>query len=467
MNDTICAIATAPGGALGIVRISGCKAIEAASLLFKAAGGKLLENYASNTAVFGTASAGGRVVDEAIATIYRAPHSYTGENCVELSCHGSQYILGRILEQLVDDGCRLARPGEFTERAFLNGKMDLSQAEAVADIVAARSESSSRIAVNQLRGGLHRELTHLYDAMLKLRSMLELQLDFSDHEDLDFAHNSQLEQMADEILGHINRLASTFVAGNAMRRGIPVVISGCPNVGKSTLLNALINEERALVSDIPGTTRDTIEESLYIDGIEFRIIDTAGLHHTDDTVEKLGIQRTLEKMSEARTLLCVVSALSCRDTVEIPFIDNVNSIDSVIAVINKIDLVPSSAELKDIQKRVEQYLEQSFNCSTAVVCISAKKREGLENLKHTLVEMQGFDIPDMSETIIVSKRHYEALVRAAEYVKKTKEAIQSGISAEIACLELQQADNELSAIGGGTTPQEVLDSIFSHFCIGK
>ncbi|MBP3822068.1 MAG: tRNA uridine-5-carboxymethylaminomethyl(34) synthesis GTPase MnmE [Bacteroidaceae bacterium] len=447
MTDTICALATAPGGALGIIRISGPRTLEILSRIFT----RDLSAAQPNTLHYGhIREEGGEVVDEVVVSLFRAPHSYTAEDCAEISCHGSRYILNKVLETLVKHGCRMAQPGEFTKRAFLNGKMDLSQAEAVADLIASTNKATHQIALNQLRGHFSSKLALLREQLLKLTSLLELELDFSDHEDLEFADRSELQDLTKAIDQHITHLADTFQTGNALKNGIPVAIIGAPNVGKSTLLNALLGEERAIVSDIQGTTRDAIEDTMQLGGVTFRFIDTAGIRHTEDEIESLGIERSKAAAQRARIIL-----LMTEPGVPYPEID-VREDQTVIRVINKSD--------KDtaVKPSVGSLLSQSDN----VLHISAKYNSGLDVLREQLISTA----PKTSDTdvIVTNARHYDALVRAHEAIQRVLDGLQMQLSGDILSEDLRQALNILAEItGGAITPQETLNNIFSHFCVGK
>ncbi len=447
MTDTICALATAPGGALGIIRISGPRTLEILSRIFT----RDLSAAQPNTLHYGhIREEGGEVVDEVVVSLFRAPHSYTAEDCVEISCHGSRYILNKVLETLVKHGCRMAQPGEFTKRAFLNGKMDLSQAEAVADLIASTNKATHQIALNQLRGHFSSKLALLREQLLKLTSLLELELDFSDHEDLEFADRSELLDLTKAIDQHITHLADTFQTGNALKNGIPVAIIGAPNVGKSTLLNALLGEERAIVSDIQGTTRDAIEDTMQLGGVTFRFIDTAGIRHTEDEIESLGIERSKAAAQRARIIL-----LMTEPGVPYPEID-VREDQTVIRVINKSD--------KDtaVKPSVGPLLSQSDN----VLHISAKYNSGLDVLREQLISTA----PKTSDTdvIVTNARHYDALVRAHEAIQRVLDGLQMQLSGDILSEDLRQALDILAEItGGAITPQETLNNIFSHFCVGK
>lgn len=428
MTDTICALATAPGGALGIIRISGPRALEILSRSFT----KDLSAVQPGTLHYGHIREGGEVVDEVVVSVFRAPHSYTGEDCAEISCHGSRFILNRVLELLVQNGCRTARPGEFTQRAFLNGKMDLSQAEAVADLIAADSASAHRVALSQLRGHFSSELSRLRDQLLHLTSLLELELDFADHEELEFANRSELLTLAEKIDAHITHLSSTFQTGNALKNGIPVAIVGAPNVGKSTLLNALLGEERAIVSDIQGTTRDAIEDTLQLGGITFRFIDTAGIRHTDDTIENLGIQRSIAAVQRAQ-----------------------------IVVMMKEPGVP----YPDVPLRDDQTVIRIENKTEA---FQAKYGVGLDDLRQRFIDAA--PTTSAEDVIVTSARHYEALCRAHDSLTRVIDGLgeHSLLPTDLIAEDLRLALASLADItGGAITPQETLNNIFSHFCVGK
>lgn len=453
---------------MGIIRVSGDDAIDVCARIFFPRSGKDFRSVPAGKATFGIIKIGEQVIDEAIGIPFRAPHSYTGENSVELSCHGSRYILSAVVQALLQNGSRLAQPGEYTKRAFLNGKMSLSQAEAVADVIAADSESYSRIAINQLRGGLKAELDGLHNQILNLRSMLELELDFSDHDDLEFASLPQLLRQAEDIQSNLNELSSTFQAGNSIREGIPVAIIGAPNVGKSTLMNALLKDDRSIVSDIPGTTRDTIEEKITISGIDFRFVDTAGLRATDDKIENLGIERTKSAIQKAGTIVCMISADS-PETEDFGALKSIPADTPVIIVLNKTDLLQQPRAIENAcRKATEKFRATLRRSPKATMPVSAKAKTGIEQLKSTLVEAQGISLPtDSSHNIIVSKRHYEALSKASRSMAAVIAGIKSGTPAELISLDLRQVDFDLGEINGATTSQETLNNIFAHFCIGK
>ncbi|MBQ8701946.1 MAG: tRNA uridine-5-carboxymethylaminomethyl(34) synthesis GTPase MnmE [Prevotella sp.] len=426
MNDTICALATATGGALGIIRISGPQALEILSRIFT----KDLTKEPANTVHYGHVKDGSLIIDESMASVFKAPRSYTGEDSAELTCHGSRYILNQILELLVQSGCRMANPGEFTQRAYLNGKMDLSQAEAVADLIASTNRATHRLAMSQLRGGISSKLAILREQLLKLTSLLELELDFSDHEDLEFADRDELLALAQTIGDHITKLSKSFDMGNALKEGIPVAIVGAPNVGKSTLLNALLGEERAIVSDIQGTTRDAIEDTINLDGVTFRFIDTAGIRHTSDTIEQMGIERSMAAARQARIIIMMTEP-----GVPYPEITTRNE-QTIIRIENK----------------TEKF--------------QAKYGVGLEELKTKLIA----SIPSYSEddVIVTNARHYEALQRAQISIHSVIKGLHQGLSGDLLSEDLRQVLDILAEITGGQiTPQETLNNIFSHFCVGK
>ena len=425
-HETICAPATAPGGAIGIIRISGPQSLEILSHIFT----HDLTNVQPNTIRYGHIKDGADMIDEVLVSIFRAPHSYTGEDCAEISCHGSRYILNKVLELLVQNGCRMAQPGEFTQRAYLNGKMDLSQAEAVADLIASSNKATHQMAISQLRGGISTQLGKLREQLLKLTSLLELELDFSDHEDLEFADRTELQQLAQDIDTHISRLAQSFEVGNAIKNGIPVAIIGAPNVGKSTLLNALVGEERAIVSDIQGTTRDAIEDTIQLGGITFRFIDTAGIRHTDDTIENLGIERSIAAAQRAQIIL-----LMTEPAIPYPVIP-VRQDQTIIRIQNK---------------------TESFQAKFGI---------GLESLKQQLIEA----VPTTahSDIIITNARHYDALLRAHNHLQRLIAGLHQHTSADLLSEDLRLTLDTLAEITGGQiTPQETLNNIFSHFCVGK
>ena len=426
MNETICALATATGGAIGIIRISGSQTLEILSRVFS----KDISAAQPNSIHYGHIKDGSDIIDEVLVSIFRAPHSYTGEDSAEISCHGSNYILNKVLALLIAKGCRQAGPGEFTQRAYLNGKMDLSQAEAVADLIASTNQATHQIAMSQLRGHFSSKLAQLREQLLKLTSLLELELDFSDHEELEFADRSELMDLTQTIHQQISRLANSFPAGNAIKNGIPVAIVGAPNVGKSTLLNALVGEERAIVSDIQGTTRDAIEDTIQLGGITFRFIDTAGIRHTNDQIELMGIDRSIAAVQ--RALIIIMMTVPGTPYPDIP----VRSDQTVIRIENK----------------TEHF--------------QAKYGVGLDQLRQQLIDAA----PKTSDAdiIVTNARHYDALTRANQHLQRVIAGLQMQLSGDLLSEDLRQALDTLAEITGGQiTPNEVLGNIFKHFCVGK
>ena len=461
-QDTICAIASAQGGAIGVIRVSGSKAIEITSKIFTPQGYLPLEERKAHTLSFGTIrSTEEEIIDEVLVSIFRSPHSYTGEDSTEISCHGSSYILQQVLKLLIENGCRLANPGEYTQRAFLNGKMDLSQAEAVADLIASSSAATHRMAMNQMRGGFSKELSLLRDKLLHLTSLMELELDFSDHEELEFADRSELTQIADEIERVIARLADSFNVGNAIKNGVPVAIIGETNAGKSTLLNALLNEEKAIVSDIHGTTRDVIEDTINLRGITFRFIDTAGIRQTTDVVESIGIERTFQKMNQADIVLWMIDADSEVDLENLkdeilPHCEGKN----LIILFNKSDKVST--------ERCEALSQAFAEVDAPKLFISAKQRKGLEELETLLVETAALPEISQNDVIVTNIRHYEALVRALESIHRVQDGLQMNLSGDFVSQDLRECLSHLAEIvGGAFDVEDVLGNIFKHFCIGK
>lgn len=461
MSDTICAIATPSGGALGIIRISGSQAITIASTLFKPAGGRSLNRCAARLLVYGNIVApDGEIIDEAVASLYKAPHSYTGENSVEFSCHGSPYILQQVMHHLIDAGCRQAQPGEFTQRAFLAGKMDLSRAEAVADLIASTNAATHRLAMSQLRGGFGDRLRDLRSRLLKLVTLVELELDFSE-EDVEFADRTQLTALAGEVACHITQLVDSFKIGNAVKRGIPVAIVGQPNTGKSTLLNTLLNEERALVSDISGTTRDTIEEVLNIGGLTFRLIDTAGLRDTGDTIERMGIQRTYHTLEQATLILYLVDCTAPHSELE-QARDRYLTLapqEGTLLLFNKSDLVDD--------KRRGDILSQFSSIDAPHLFISAKCQQGIDELQAALVRSAAIPPITQNDVIVTNVRHYEALKLALASITRVQEGLHLGLSGDLLSQDLRECIHHLSDILGEVTTDEVLQNIFKNFCIGK
>lgn len=459
-NDTICAIATAPGGAIGIVRVSGERAIEIADSIFQPSHPTPLSEKKAYTLSYGQIIDNhGEVIDDVLVSLFRAPHSYTGEDAVEIACHGSTYILQQLMQRLTEKGCRLAHPGEYTQRAFLNGKMDLSQAEAVADLIASTSAAEHRLAINQMRGGFSRELRQLRDQLLHLTSLMELELDFSDHEDLEFADRSELQTLANGIEQVIERLTSSFKTGNAIKNGVPVVIIGETNAGKSTLLNALLNEDRAIVSDIHGTTRDVIEDTINLGGTTFRLIDTAGIRNTQDTIESIGIERTFKKITQADIILWVVDSTTQTDKSLHEELFERNNNQQLIILYNKCDLI--SQEQKAI------LTHQAKDVGLPHLFISAKSRTGLEQLETLLVKIAALPEIKQNDIIVTNLRHYESLTQALDAIHRVQNGISQQLSGDFISQDLRECINHLSDIIGDIPTSSVLQNIFAKFCIGK
>ena len=454
LTDTIVALATPAGtGAIGIIRLSGPEAISIANSVFK---GKDLTNQASHTLHFGKITNGNVVIDEVLASIFIAPHSYTKENSVEFSCHGSAYIIAQIIKLLISKGARMAKAGEFTMRAFLNGQLDLSQAEAVADLIASQNAASHQIAMNQMRGGFSSELQALRSELINFASLVELELDFSE-EDVEFANREQMKNLILQILKVINRLIGSFELGNVIKNGIPVVIAGKPNVGKSTLLNALLNEERAIVSEIAGTTRDTIEDEVSLQGLRFRFIDTAGIRETDDVIEAKGVARSMEKINSSAVILYVYDAsqtsLSELQTIIAEFIPILEKNNSTLFLVeNKSDkntAAPYEIEgLRHIQ-------------------ISALLKTGMQTLENELVKLVDLAALESGQSIVSNLRHAEALQNAAIALEKVLNGIDNPITSDFLAIDIKQALYHLGEITGSISTDDLLDNIFSKFCIGK
>ena len=467
-EECICALATPAGGAIGIVRLSGKNAIEITDKVFVSVSGKQLAAAKPNTLHYGEIKdKDGHTIDDVLVSVFRAPHSYTGEDSTEISCHGSRYILQQVLQRLIEVGCRQAEPGEYTRRAYMNGKMDLSQAEAVADLIASTNKATHQMALSQLKGHFSSELTLLREKLLKMTSLLELELDFSDHEELEFADRSELRALAAEIEKKITTLAHSFETGNALKQGVPVAIVGKTNVGKSTLLNRLLHEEKAIVSNIHGTTRDVIEDTTLIDGITFRFIDTAGIRKTDDVVENIGIERTYQKMEEAKIVIWLLDAQPTE--AEIEDMKEKNQGKKLLMVFNKIDEISFDKAVLSSDENSQTSSSVSLSDeNVSILNISARTGENVSDLEQALVKAA--DIPEITENdvIVTSARHYEALLRADESLSRVLESMDMGMSGDIIAEDLKMVLEELGEITGGQiSSQETLNNIFKHFCIGK
>ena len=452
-NDTICALATAPGGALGIIRVSGPDAFVAVSSLCSVRCNAVAANtiHYTHLVEYDAASQHQNIIDEAMVSVFKAPHSYTGEDSVEISCHGSRYILNKVLELLIQHGCRMAEPGEFTQRAFLNGKMDLSQAEAVADLIVSTNKATHDIAMSQLRGHFSSQLAQLREQLLKLTSLLELELDFSDHEDLEFADRTELLAIANKIDKHITQLSHSFEVGQAIKQGVPVAIVGKTNVGKSTLLNRLLHDDRAIVSDIHGTTRDTIEDTIDLQGITFRFIDTAGIRQTTDQVEQIGIERTYAAISKARIVIWLVDEEPSQEE------------------LSKMQKLTENKKLIIVRNKIDKTENKSFTLvKIPLIEISAKHNQNIDQLEQAIY--QAADIPTLSDTdiIVTNVRHHEALVRAQGHLQRVLDGLAQQLSGDLLSEDLRLTLDTLSEITGGQiTPNEVLGNIFKNFCVGK
>ena len=463
-EECICALATPAGGAIGIIRLSGSDAITLTDKIFQSANGKSLEEAKPYTLHYGEIKdKDGNTIDDVLVSVFKAPHSYTGENSTEISCHGSRYILQQVLHRFTEVGCRQAEPGEYTRRAYLNGKMDLSQAEAVADLIASTNKATHKMALSQLKGHFSNELSLLREKLLKMTSLLELELDFSDHEELEFADRSELQALAEEINHKITTLAHSFETGNALKQGVAVAIVGKTNVGKSTLLNRLLHEEKAIVSDIHGTTRDVIEDTTLIDGITFRFIDTAGIRKTDDVVENIGIERTFQKMEEAKIVIWLLDEQPSASEIEEMKLKNQGK--KLLVVFNKMDKLENDKLAFD---KLTHSCGSDSSEPESPLFISARTGENVSSLEQALV--RAADIPEITENdvIITSARHYEALLRAHDSLSRVLESMEMGMSGDIIAEDLKIVLEELGEITGGQiSSQETLNNIFKHFCIGK
>jgi len=460
-EDTICAIASPAGtGAVAMIRLSGKDALSIIQKIFKSSKKDfIIEKAASHTVHFGHIYSGDELIDEVLLSIYKAPNSYTGEDSVEITCHGSYFIQKKILELLVDHGARTANPGEFTMRAFVNGKMDLSQAEAVAELIASNSASSHKVAIQQMRGGYSKKIKALREQLLDFASLIELELDFSE-EDVEFANRAKLLALLENIKKEIDILIRSFSLGNVLKNGIPVAITGKPNVGKSTLLNAILNEERAIVSEIPGTTRDSIEDTIVIDGISFRFIDTAGLRKSQDTIEAFGIERTYETIEKASVVLFLFDV---NETTVNEVVDAINEFKArfpdqdkkYIIIANKIDL------MIEVPHGFKNYVDHE------TIFISAKRKENIQSIFESLVKSAKTKGEEENNILVSNIRHYEAMKLCLQSVNEIEKGIQKHISPEWLVSDVKQAIYYLAQITGDVTSEDILDSIFSRFCIGK
>lgn len=467
-SETICAISTAPGvGAIAVVRVAGEKAFSICEKIFRPARkNKKLHEQPGNSIHFGTIHDGENDLDEVLISIFKAPHSFTGEDVVEIACHGAPYIQQQLLQLLVKNGAQLAKPGEFTQRAFLNGKMDLSQAEAVADLIASESEAARRIALQQMRGGFSDELMKLRERMLWFISLIELELDFSE-EDVEFANRDELTQLVDELKAHLTKLVNSFSLGNAIKNGLPVAIVGHTNAGKSTLLNALLNEERAIVSDIHGTTRDAIEDTINIEGVTFRFIDTAGIRTTADKIESMGIQLTYNKIAQAAIVMLLVDINDSHEKIKDAINDVQSKMDAekqqLIVVVNKIDLV----ENKNVADQFNAFNFPELFEKSSIIPLSAKKRINLDDLTTQLLKTMNLSAINNDEVIVTNARHHEALTHALEGIVRVKQGLESEISGDFLAQDIREVLHYLGSITGQISTDEVLGTIFKNFCIGK
>jgi tRNA modification GTPase len=472
-TETIVALATPSGaGAIAVIRLSGKEAISIAAKVFVSVSGKDVTQQKTHTIHLGHIVSEGKTYDQVLVSVFKNPHSYTGEDVVEISCHGSTFIQQQIIQLLLRNGAKMAQPGEFTLRAFLNGKLDLSQAEAVADLIASDNEASHQIAMQQMRGGFSNEIANLRQELLNFASLIELELDFAE-EDVEFADRTQFNDLLNRIEFVLKRLIDSFAVGNVIKNGIPIAIVGEPNVGKSTLLNALLNEERAIVSDIAGTTRDTIEDELVIEGIGFRFIDTAGIRDTTDHVESIGIKKTFEKIEQAQVVLYLFDSFrfaspfrnssgqvsSSEYLTEIERVKNKYPLKPLVVVINKVDLLTEN-EILTIRQQLE-----TLNLKPET--ISAKNNIGIDELKQTLLSFVNTGALRNNETIVTNSRHYDSLLKALEEIQKVKWGLESGLSSDLMAIDIREALFHFGEITGEVTNDELLGNIFANFCIGK
>ena len=475
-TSTICAVSTASGGAIGVVRVSGSQAISITEHIFRAVNGKPLSERKASSLTFGhIVDENNNVVDEVLVSLFRAPHSYTGEDATEISCHGSSYILQRVVQLLLAAGCEAAAPGEFTQRAFLNGKMDLSQAEAVADVIASTTAASHQVAMSQMRGDFSKQLGVLREQLVHLTSLLELELDFSDHEDLEFADRSALDAIAAQIESVTQRLADSFATGNVLKNGLPVAIVGSTNSGKSTLLNALLHDDRAIVSDVHGTTRDVIEDTFTLGGTLFRFIDTAGLRSTDDVVEQMGIARSRQKLEEAKIVLFVVDSTQVASQMEALGTEILEAMNGrpLVVLFNKADLLEEKAMNDLLTQPLAHWISGASLSSQqeppiVKLSISAKEGLGLDTLTDTLVGLAQENTTSAGDIIVTNARHYAALTAALADIRRVRQGLSTHLSGDFVAQDLRECLFHLAEItGGAVTTDEVLGTIFKNFCVGK
>ncbi len=475
-TSTICAVSTASGGAIGVVRVSGSQAISITEQIFRAVNGKPLSERKASSLTFGhIVDENNNVVDEVLVSLFRAPHSYTGEDATEISCHGSSYILQRVVQLLLAAGCEAAAPGEFTQRAFLNGKMDLSQAEAVADVIASTTAASHQVAMSQMRGDFSKQLGALREQLVHLTSLLELELDFSDHEDLEFADRSALDAIAEQIESVTQRLADSFATGNVLKNGLPVAIVGSTNSGKSTLLNALLHDDRAIVSDVHGTTRDVIEDTFTLGGTLFRFIDTAGLRSTEDVVEQMGIARSRQKLEEAKIVLFVVDATQVASQMEALGTEILEAMNGrpLVVLFNKSDLLEEKAMNDLLAQPLAHWISGASLSSQqespiVKLSISAKEGLGLDTLTDTLVGLAQENTTSAGDIIVTNARHYAALTAALADIRRVRHGLSTHLSGDFVAQDLRECLFHLAEItGGAVTTDEVLGTIFKNFCVGK
>ena len=481
-EDTICAPATVPGtGAISVIRLSGPEALTISDKVIRCRRGNISDAKGYTIRFGEVLDDTGALIDEVLTSVFRAPHSYTGENSVEISCHASSYIVSRIMELLYAAGARAAEPGEFTQRAYLNGKMDLAQAEAVADVIASQNAAAHRIAFKQMKGGFSSELRDMRGELLELVSLMELELDFSE-EEVEFADRSRLDTLLEQITAHVSRLIDSFRLGNAIKNGVPVAIAGATNTGKSTLLNALLGEDRAIVSDVHGTTRDTIEETLNIDGVLFRFIDTAGLRETSEIVEKIGIERTFKKISEASIVLGMIDLTRDFDSTDETIREILDKVDfqtqKLVLLLNKTDIcevnknvitinnIVSRIENKGLKAALSNYTQNDAQ-TVPILPISAKTRTGIEELRSILASSQRDLLADSDTTLVTNQRHLQALTDTRTSLLRLRQGLASGLPTDLAAQDIREAIYHLGSIVGEISTDEVLGNIFRNFCIGK